>query len=914
MNIPLSLGTSGLGRFPAAAALIAITCAGTFPIRAENLPPKVAVLHPVRGETFTNPADIHVFVEASDADGFVKSVEILAEMGSLGTITPDPALPGPRVVQWTWKEPPSGEHKLVARATDDAGVSTMSEPVVFFIRRDPAPTGARLSILKPAIGERFAPGDRVVIEVVALDPEGEIRRVEFYVNDALAGVSEQAGGNVFVPGQRRLHALEWTPPVEGRYQIVARASDSHGNAVKSEPVVIAVGPPMPLVTIEATRPETREPAPNIKVAPGVFTLKRTAVNLADPLKVFLAVFGTATPGADYERLPEIVTFPEGVSEIELLVQPFEDFTVEGLETVVVSVGNELVAWAPEHAIDPQRARAQVLIHDSDVAAGPLLEIHRPVDGEVYEVGRAITIEATAIDPKAYISRVEFYDAEKLIGVSEITFIRAPDPGTPIHHTFEWRNLAEGEHLLTARAQDSRGDRVVSKPVRIVVKGQMDVWPKVRVETLDAEATELSPDVDGFDPATFLISREDPDVAKDLTVYFILQGTADAGVDYTHPGRSAVIPAGKRDVRVEIVPLSDERSEPMETVALRLMDPRPLSSIPEPTAYLFDAFAGEAAAVIFDRTRPEKGALELALPKDGETCHPWGPVRMVAAAFHPALDVSHVDFYSGNDLIGFSDIAFLQPNGGGLVMHEFIWEKPVPGDHAITARAKLPDGTELVSSAAKIKVTGMPEVVVLEIEAVDSVAAEAGPDNLPDPAVFEIRRVGGPSDVAVTVWYKTDGSAVNGVDYGLLDGTVSLPAGEDKVQLVVKPIPDKALEGDESVVIALEPPACIASFPPPPSCYQIAGGGMAKAVIQDYGLTPGNLAGKAVVFDGIERQNDGAVRLRMNNQAGRPCVLEMSTDLINWTEVAPDAFPDGVIEFRDEKAKANPQLFYRTRLP
>ncbi len=914
MKIPLSLRTSGLARFLAAAAVIAISCAGSVPSRADNLPPKVAVLHPVRGEIFTNPADLHAFVEASDADGFVKSVEILAETGSLGMMTPDPASPGPSVMQWTWKNPPSGEHKLVARATDDAGVSTMSEPVVFFIRRDTAPNGARLVIVKPAIGERFAPGDRVAIGVVASDPEGEIRRVEFFVNDMSVGVSELAHEDVVVPGRRREHVCEWTPSAPGHYQIVARGSDTHGHAVESVPVAIAVVAPMPLVTIEATRPETSEPAPNIRVAPGVFTLKRNAVNLADPLKVFLAVFGTATPGVDYERLPEIVTFPGGVSEIELLVQPFEDFTVEGLETVVVSVGNELVAWAPEHAIDPQHARAQVLIRDADAATEPILEIHRPVDGEVFEIGRPLAIEATAIDPKGYTPRVEFYDFEKLLGVSEITFIRAPDPGTPIPHKLEWRNLAEGEHLLTARAHDANRNPVVSKPVRIEVKGQPDVWPKVRVETLDAEATEFPPEVDGIDAATFLISREDPDFGKDLTVYFVVYGTADAGVDYTHPGRSAVIPAGKRDVRVDIIPLPDDRSEPMETVALRLMDPRPLSSIPEPTEYLVDALSGEAAAVIFDRTRPETGALELALPRDGQTFHPWGPVRMVAAAYHPTLDVSHVDFYAGNDRIGFSEIAFLRPNGGGLIMHEFIWEKPFAGDHVITARARLPEGSELVSSPLRINVPGAPTSVVLDIVAVDLMAAEVGPDNLPDPAVFEIRRVGGPSDVAVTVWYKTDGSAMNGVDYRQLDGTIELPAGEDKVQLVVRPILDKALEGDESVIVALEPPVCITLFPPPPSCYAIAGGGMAKAIIQDDGLAPENLAEKAVVFDGIELQKDGAVRLRMNNQAGRPCVLEMSTDLLNWTEVAPGAFPDGVIEFRDEKAKANQQLFYRTRLP
>jgi hypothetical protein len=376
----------------------------------------------------------------------------------------------------------------------------------------------------------------------------------------------------------------------------------------------------------------------------------------------------------------------------------------------------------------------------------------------------------------------------------------------------------------------------------------------------------------------------------------------------------LILAGKRDVTVEIVPLADEQSEPIETVVLRILDPLPLSSIPEPTAYSFDPASREAAAVIFDRVTPENGAVELALPADGDTYFPWQRIRMLAAAYHPTVDVTHVDFTSGDTLIGSSDIAFFQPNGGGLILHEFNWDQPGPGEHVITARAKLPDGTELISSPVKISVPAIPPPVVLGIVGVDPDAAEIGADSLADPAVFEIRRVDGPVDVPVTVWYTVAGSAANGVDYDRLEGTIALPAGQEKVELIVKPMPDQALEGEESVVISLEPPACITIFPPPPSCYHIADDGVAKAVIQDYGLAPGTPEIGTAVFKGVERQGDGAVRLRISTPDGRACVLETSTDLIHWDPVAPVTLSGGLLEFRDENARTNQQRFYRTRLP
>jgi len=64
----------------------------------------------------------------------------------------------------------------------------------------------------------------------------------------------------------------------------------------------------------------------------------------------------------------------------------------------------------------------------------------------------------------------------------------------------------------------------------------------------------------------------------------------------------------------------------------------------------------------------------------------------------------------------------------------------------------------------------------------------------------------PSDadtVDLTVEYDVSGSATNGVDYPLLDGTVFFPEGEDTVKFYIIPEDDGIIEGTEDIIISVE---------------------------------------------------------------------------------------------------------------
>jgi hypothetical protein len=101
-------------------------------------------------------------------------------------------------------------------------------------------------------------------------------------------------------------------------------------------------------------------------------------------------------------------------------------------------------------------------------AAATLVITGPKDGATFTAPATVLINSKAVDPKSYITRVEFFANEVSIGVSQIMFFRAPNPGTPVEHSLEWRNVPGGKYTIVAKAKDSKGALVTSPPVMITV--------------------------------------------------------------------------------------------------------------------------------------------------------------------------------------------------------------------------------------------------------------------------------------------------------------------------------------------------------------------------------------------------------------------------------------------------------------
>ena len=91
-----------------------------------NNPPFVEITSPMDNATFNAGANITLAANALDFDGTIAKVEFLQGTNKLGEDTTNP-------YSFTWNSVPAGHYFITARATDDKGAVSISDPVEIFV-------------------------------------------------------------------------------------------------------------------------------------------------------------------------------------------------------------------------------------------------------------------------------------------------------------------------------------------------------------------------------------------------------------------------------------------------------------------------------------------------------------------------------------------------------------------------------------------------------------------------------------------------------------------------------------------------------------------------------------------------------------------------------------------------------------
>jgi Regulator of Chromosome Condensation (RCC1) repeat protein/Calx-beta domain-containing protein/Big-like domain-containing protein len=120
-----------------------------------NEPPHVVITSPSDGAIFIAPPEISIEALTMDPDGYATTVEFFANDQKIGESTivfirePDPGQP--IHFQFTWSNPPIGQHRLTARTVDNGGARSESEPVNITVRENPPVGAARDDQEYPAV-------------------------------------------------------------------------------------------------------------------------------------------------------------------------------------------------------------------------------------------------------------------------------------------------------------------------------------------------------------------------------------------------------------------------------------------------------------------------------------------------------------------------------------------------------------------------------------------------------------------------------------------------------------------------------------------------------------------------------------------------------------------------------------------
>jgi hypothetical protein len=348
-----------------------------------------------------------------------------------------------------------------------------------------------------------------------------------------------------------------------------------------------------VVRAYATDPRGSEAGPSS----GTFLVVRSGSTDQD-LTVYYGLAGTAENKIDYAGLPGSVLIPAKASFASVVVTPLNDTVAEGPETVELRLVEPPTANPlPTPYTIGSPAKALVTIVDDEPPANrlPKVTLVSPRSGRILDEPANVSLVAEATDPDGYVTKVEFYANDKKVGEAASTLTEVPKHHRAQVFSFDWKGVAAGEYVLTAKATDNQAASSTSTPITLSVI-QPDLTPVVTVVAVDPFGTE-----DGPDTLTFRVRRTGPTTSA-LKVNIAMSGRATNGVDYLKVEDTVTIPAGTNAAWVVVTPINDTVREPAETVVMTL---KPASAPVQPAtirAYVVRP-PGRAVAIIADDDKP-----------------------------------------------------------------------------------------------------------------------------------------------------------------------------------------------------------------------------------------------------------------------------------------------------------------------
>jgi hypothetical protein len=273
--------------------------------------PVVSITNIANEAYFVTPSSISIQAEASDPDGTVNKVEFFADGVKLGESATAP-------YSYTWNNPSTGIHRLVAKATDDqSGVGSSKELTVIVYDAIGTPV---VEITNPRNGAVMEGPTNLLIRATAYALNG-VTNVEFLANGAAFGNATSVPYTAIWPSSFLSNGL------------VAVASDVNGLQGASA-----------LVSVVITIPPTNTVAPNLATitpAPGslisnltsiriIFSERVQNVDASDLLISGLPATNVVGSGSNY-----LFTFPQPpYGEVELRFSPDHGITDFGWPTVL----------------------------------------------------------------------------------------------------------------------------------------------------------------------------------------------------------------------------------------------------------------------------------------------------------------------------------------------------------------------------------------------------------------------------------------------------------------------------------------------------------------------------------------------------------------------------------------------------
>ena len=289
-----------------------------------------------------------------------------------------------------------------------------------------------------------------------------------------------------------------------------------------------------------------------------------------------------------------------------------------------------------------------------------------------------------------------------------------------------------------------------------------------------------------------------DTTTNLTVILSLSGSADLGNDFTlspalRPGTNVVdIPAGSNTLAFTFRAINDGQVEDPETAILTIVeDPGYVAGeLGTATITILDDDAASRPGVsvtsinsVLSENGMDNGTFRFT--RTGSTQAPLTVFYSTSGTATPGTDYTTL---LGTVVIPAGSIST-------TVQFQPIDDKDVePAETVIVSLT--PNASYAINGSPALATIFDDDLLTVTIFPSDNGASEPS-----GSGSFTIKREGDLSG-NLLVFYTIAGTAVNGLDYEILTGSATIPAGAASVEVAIKARNDSLLEGDESVILAL----------------------------------------------------------------------------------------------------------------
>jgi Calx-beta domain/Domain of unknown function (DUF4114) len=322
--------------------------------------------------------------------------------------------------------------------------------------------------------------------------------------------------------------------------------------------------PVPTVTIAATTATTNEDS----TTPGQFTLTLSEVAGVD-ITVNYSIGGTAENGEDYTVLTGTATIAAGETTETIDITPITDLFFEANEAVILT----LTAGETYELGDTPTATVTIsepLPTVTIAATDPLADEAEQDPGKFtvtlseaasfdIQVGYTVSGTASNLTDAASDPADDYEDVALFVVIAAGTTTATIDL-VPLDDTIE----LERDETVTLTLTDSPGytlGEITEATVTIVD----DDVPTVTIVATEPEVAEgdLVPGL-----FTFTLSEA---VEEDITLRYIVSGTATSEQDFTSIQDTLTIEAGSLSATIDVQPINDRLTEGAETVIITLAD-------------------------------------------------------------------------------------------------------------------------------------------------------------------------------------------------------------------------------------------------------------------------------------------------------------------------------------------------------